>query len=363
MLPLVGSVQRYAWGSTTAIPALRGQQPDGTPQAEWWLGTHPLAPSAVVVDGVERSLISVVGQPLPYLVKVLAAAQPLSLQTHPSKAQARAGFRREEAAGISRDAPERTYRDDNHKPELLVALEPFVALCGLRHPDALAERLEHLGCPALAPVVAAARGPDGLRGAIEWLWRRSPTEASSLVEDVSRACADDTADDARWVRHLAAAYPGDVGAVVSLCCNLLHLAPGEAIFLGPGNLHAYLHGTGLEVMAASDNVLRGGLTVKHVDVDALLEVVSFAPLLDPVVRPRPVGPGRDRYEVPVDDFAVERITVAAHTEISWVATGPEILVCVAGAVGELSAGRAAVIVPGESVVLRGAGVVFRTTSG
>ncbi|MFM7537911.1 MAG: mannose-6-phosphate isomerase, class I [Acidimicrobiales bacterium] len=360
MLPLVGSVQRYDWGATDAIPALLGVPPDGTPQAEWWLGTHPVAPSRAVVDGVERSLAQVAGGPLPYLVKVLAAAAPLSLQTHPSKAQAEAGFAREDAAGIARDAPNRTYRDDNHKPELLVALEPFDALCGLRRPGPLADRLAGLACPALDPVIGALRGPDGLRTAVEWLWRRPADEAAAIARAVAGACAGRDEPDARWVVRLTKRYPDDIGAVLALCCNLVRLAPGEAIFLGPGNLHAYLHGVGVEVMASSDNVLRGGLTTKYVDVEALLEVVEFEPLDDPVIRPVALDHARQRYEVPVPDFAVERVTVTPGRPVTWTAAGPEILVVVDGSVDGLARGAAAYLSPGEVVTLVGEGVVFRT---
>jgi mannose-6-phosphate isomerase len=355
MLPLVGSVQRYAWGSPTAIPELLGVAGDGGPQAELWFGTHPGAPSRVVVDGGERPLLDVVGTPLPYLVKVLAAAAPLSLQTHPSRAQAEAGFAREEAAGIPRDAPHRTYRDDNHKPEVLCALTPFDALCGLRAPDALGALLDGLACPGLAPLLARLGRPDGLRDAIGWLWRLAPEPAASLVAEVVAACQGRDEPEARWTTRLAAAYPGDVGVVVSLCCNLVTLAPGEAIFLGPGNLHAYLSGVGVEVMAASDNVLRGGLTPKHVDVDALLEVVDFSPLPDPVLRAVD-----GRYPTPVDDFALERIAPAGGQR-AWTAEGPEILVCTEGDVGPLATGAAGYLAPGERVTLAGHGVVFRTS--
>lgn len=255
-----GVIQHYAWGDPEFIPALLGREPDGRPWAELWLGTHTNGPATM--GG--RPLADTTG-PLPYLLKVLAAAEPLSLQAHPTRAQAVAGF----AAG--------RYPDDQPKPELLMALTPFTALCGVRPPDRTIALLERLGADELAARVAA----DGPGAALHDLYRgRLP------LEPIVAACRPADGPEAALVRALADRYPGDPSVGVTLLLNHVTLAPGEAIFLGPGNLHAYLHGAGIELMAASDNVVRGGLTTKPVDVDDLLHVLDPTPLADPV---RPVA--------------------------------------------------------------------------
>jgi len=260
--PITGVVQHYAWGDRDFIPALLGRQPDGRPWAELWLGTHPNGP-ARLADG--RPLRDVTGD-LPYLLKVLAAAEPLSLQTHPTRAQAEAGF----AAG--------RYPDPHPKPELLCALTPFVAYCGVRPVDRTLALLDELGATALRAVVAA----DGPGAALEALYRgRLPV--GPVVEAATRS----ERPEARWVRDLAARYPDEPSVAATLLLNLVELAPGESIQLGPGNLHAYLRGAGIELMGPSDNVVRGGLTTKPVDVDDLLAIVDPTPLADPVVPPAP----------------------------------------------------------------------------
>ena len=265
-----GRAQHYAWGDPSSIPEMLGQAPDGQPWAEWWMGTHPLAPSTVD-DGAP--LQSVAGD-LPYLLKFMAAAQPLSLQTHPDQHQAAAGFEREEQLGIPRDSPQRLYRDPHAKPEMLCALTTFDTLCGFRPVDDTLALLHELDAHDLAALLAArGAGHDG-RGAV-----------STQI----RHCVNDRGvPEARIVRkptlvtELAATYPGDPSVVVTLLLNRVLLGPGEAVFLGPGNLHAYLRGFGVEVMSNSDNVVRGGMTVKHVDVEELLAVLDF----DPLARPR-----------------------------------------------------------------------------
>lgn len=290
-----GVVQHYAWGDPETIPRLLGLEPDGRPWAELWLGTHPRGP-ARFDDG---SLLESVSGPLPYLLKLLAAAEPLSLQTHPDARQAAAGHER----GI--------FPDPFAKPELLCALTEFEALCGLRPAAATVTLLDELGASELAGVVAA-EGPGaalrGLyRGAIGW-------------QPVIEACADDARPEARWVRVLAERYPADPSVAATLLLNRVELAPGEALRLDAGNLHAYLHGAGIELMGASDNVVRGGLTIKEVDVDELLRTVDTEPLADPVL---PTG---ERYELPAAGVALQRIDVGAEHR----ARGHELAIDLAG---------------------------------
>ncbi|MEQ1701946.1 MAG: mannose-6-phosphate isomerase, class I, partial [Ilumatobacteraceae bacterium] len=296
MRQVIGVAQHYAWGDPTAIPQLLGQPADGSPWAEWWLGTHPAAPSTIDGGG---TLASVAG-PLPYLLKLLAAGQPLSLQTHPDTATASEGFARENTAGIALDDPRRVYRDPFAKPELLCALTPFDTLCGFRPVDATEALLAEIGAIQLR----ASLYDHGLQATVAALYRGElPTE-----EDL-RACAEHSGPEAQLVTRLAAMYPADPSVLATLLLNRVRLAPGEAVFLGPGNLHAYLDGFGVEIMGASDNVVRGGLTVKHIDVEELLSVLQYEPLADPVVRPIEVEPGRWRYPTPNQPFELWRFEV------------------------------------------------------
>lgn len=297
-----GVVQHYDWGDPDFIPRWLGIEPDGRPWAELWFGTHPGAPSPLADGGM---LVDVAGE-LPYLVKVLAAAQPLSLQLHPPQHIAEAGFAREEAAGIAIDDPRRAYRDPHAKPEILCALTRFEALCGFRDPAASVALLRRIGAHRLA--VHLDR--HGLRDTVDGLYRGRVDASTTLA-----AIADSQRGRQRWLSALHARYPDDPSVVVALLLNHVLLEPGEAIFLGPGKLHAYLHGAGIEVMGGSDNVVRGGLTSKHVDVDALLELLDDTPLLDPVLRPVGIGHGRWRYPIAGAPFTLDRLDLDNDTVI------------------------------------------------
>jgi len=387
---LKNSIQPYAWGSRTAIADLLGEpRPSSLPQAELWMGAHPLAPSRIVRDGREMSLSDAVksdpekeigpralaehGPLLPFLLKVLAADQPLSLQAHPDARQARDGFAREEAAGVARDAPERNYRDPFPKPELLCALTPFDALCGFRPAAEALALVDALGTPALSPVAERLRrrGSAGLREAFTFLVTLPPAARPPLVEATVAAAArarnGPFAEAFALTGRLAALYPDDPGVVIALLVRLVRLSPGEALYLPAGNLHAYLHGVAVEIMASSDNVLRGGLTPKHVDAEELLRVLRFSEEPVPLVRPRPGGPGEEVYSTPAREFELSRIQVA-RAGFDAGAVGPEILLCQAGEVAALShSGRlalprgASAFVPASTgrYRLEGEGVVFR----
>lgn len=351
-------VRGYAWGSRSVIARLQGRAvPSPGPEAELWVGAHPAGPSTIEATGVPLAariaaapdellsppVVARFGPRLPYLLKLLAADAPISLQAHPDAARAAAGYAAEEAAGVPRDARHRRYVDPYHKPELLVAVTEFRALCGFRDPIASAELLAGLGVSALAPVVAELRAGD-LAGAVcRLLTIRGGHggEGEALVAEVAAAAAG--RPEYALVTDLAEAYPGDAGGIVALLLHLVTLAPGEAIFMPAGNLHTYLSGTGVEVMAASDNVLRGGLTPKPVDVPELLRVLRFEPLPDPVRRPVPVSPGVETWPVPVADFALYRVRVGTGggagtpgagtpgtAELSL--PGPRTVLCLAGEV-------------------------------
>jgi mannose-6-phosphate isomerase len=287
-----GVVQHYAWGDPGFIPSLLGVEPDGEPWAELWIGTHPSGP-ATLDDG--RPLGDVAGD-LPYLLKVLAVAEPLSLQAHPNAEQARDGY----ARGI--------YPDPNAKPELLCALTEFDALCGIRPIDATLALLHELGLHELglhelglhelgpaADSLADELASDGPRAVLTALYAGT-IDPRPIID----ACATSSRPEAIWVTRLADRYPDDPSVVATLLLNLVRLGPGEALRVGPGTLHAYLHGAAIELMGPSDNVVRAGLTHKPVDVDELLRIVDPTPLADPVVT----GDGRYRLN---DDVGLARL--------------------------------------------------------
>ncbi|MFI5485755.1 mannose-6-phosphate isomerase, class I [Micromonospora echinaurantiaca] len=382
---LYGPIKDYAWGSRSAIAELQGRPaPSDGPEAELWLGAHPGAPATVDREGARVSLAELLraepghwlgapvvdrfGARLPFLLKVLAADAPLSLQAHPDAEQARAGH----AADAVRTDGHRNYVDPYHKPELLVALSPFEALCGFRDPAVSAAALATFGVRELEPVVAALRaGPAGLRDAVELLLTWPRAECAGLLSAVRGSGV--TGPDAELARDLATAYPGDPGALVALLLNRVRLAPGEGIWMPAGNMHAYLRGTGVEIMAASDNVLRGGLTPKHVDVPELLRVLRFEVLADPVVTPRAVAPGVVCWPVPVDDFALHRVTVDPEVpEVTLALTGPRVVLCCGGKLVvddgsgavKLGPGRAAVgSAAGGPLVVTGTGHAYVATAG
>ncbi|MBL8919331.1 MAG: mannose-6-phosphate isomerase, class I [Myxococcaceae bacterium] len=377
MLRLENVVQPYAWGSVTAIPRLLGLPGTGAPQAELWLGAHPLAPSkvngrsleVVIADDPRAALgdqvVARFGERLPFLLKVLAAARPLSLQAHPSLAQARAGFEREESAGVPLTAPQRNYKDPNHKPELLCALTPFRALCGFRRAADSRALLSGLGVPALAPLLATLDA-RGLGAAFDHLMTTSAQDRGPLVASVAQACATSPVrgfePECANAVALEREYPGDVGVIGALLLNLVTLKPGEALALGAGNLHAYLEGTGVELMANSDNVLRGGLTPKHVDVAELLGVLDFHD--GPVTVVTPVGTPEAVYPTAFPDFRLSRVDVRGAVTLPRL--GPDVLLCTAGVVTanrlELSRGGS-VFAPFSDgpLELSGEGTLYRAT--
>ncbi len=326
----------YAWGSVGEISALLGHAASASREAELWLGAHPGSPSRVVgsdetlldiVDRIDTGIdagidAGIVDGRLPFLLKVLAAGAPLSLQAHPTAEQAAAGFARENAAGIALDAPSRNYKDAHPKPELIYAIsERFDALCGFRQNvevleviDRLAELCRADGRDTFAgwrELVAAA---PTLRPAFEWLITRGDGVDELLAALVTTARAHPTEFD--LVVELADAYPGDPGIAIALMLNRVSLSPGEALYLPAGNIHAYLRGLGIELMTSSDNVLRGGLTPKHIDVSELLSVLDFTSVGVPYLTGVTVAPGITRFAPAGADFALTRIDGDAKVLIS-----------------------------------------------
>jgi mannose-6-phosphate isomerase len=346
MRQVTGVVQHYLWGDTTFIPDLLGLPADGRPCAELWLGTHRGGPA--ILEG-DQSLYGVSGD-LPYLLKVLAAAEPLSLQTHPTRAQAEAGFAREERDGPAVDAPNRIYRDAHPKPELICALTPFDALCGFRPVAATVALLERIGASDLARRLHSNGLDETVRALYTHQLPIDPTVAACTA-DVAQ-----TVPEAALVARLAVAYPNDPSVVVTLLLNRLCLQPGEALFLSPGNLHAYLHGAGVEIMGASDNVVRGGLTSKHIDVDELLSVLDITVLDDPRTVPSEVAPGSWRFDTPDTPFRLWRHDVDG--ELHHTAVGRELMLCTSGTTDLLERGQTVYLAQHERITLRGTATIF-----
>ncbi len=394
---LRNTIQPYDWGSTTAIPSLLGMEnPAAIPEAELWMGAHPKAPSRLVEDGARepRAVIAggeaessgapslldfVAADPervlgpacsrasqarLPFLFKVLAASRALSIQAHPDSRQAREGFERENALGVPLQAPERNYRDPSHKPEIICALSPFWGMCGFRPAGEIAEELAGLGAPSLAPLAEhLRRSPDaeGLRSFLRALLERDAAGAREIVGEAVGACGrrSDPGSRAAWVVRIAREFPGDIGALAPLYLNLVRLAPGEAMFLPAGVLHAYLEGVGVELMANSDNVLRGGLTSKHVDVPELLSILVFRGGAPEVLRPKAAGEAVEVYRAPTGEFRLSRVAVRAGAVLDGRdRPSLEIFICVQGA-GELQGAQPLRFAKGDSFVVPQAAAPYR----
>jgi mannose-6-phosphate isomerase len=382
-----GVTQHYAWGSPTAIPHLLGTAPDGRPHAELWFGAHPGGPSRAPQLGTSlaeliaadprlllgRAVVSRFGPRLPFLLKVLAAQRCLSIQVHPTRTQAEEGYAAEDRAGVPLDSPMRNYRDSNHKPELLCALTDFQALCGFRPPAETGRLLAALGLGELSVLRALLAGGDGLRAAFTYLLTLpDPQPLAAAVARHAAQLMGEWAPLASAIALIADDFPGDVGVVLALLLNHVRLRPGEAIYVPAGNVHAYLRGTGVEIMASSDNVLRCGLTDKHVDVAELCKITDFSTLAEP--RWAAVGtPGGERFEVPVADFALTRVELAERVPPA-ASGGPSIVLCTAGQISietggddpplRLAPGHAAFVsAAGPGYRLAGGGTAFVATPG
>ena len=392
---LKNPIQNYAWGSRTAIAELCGQPtPSDQPQAEMWMGAHPKAPSQLMLAGRTATLADLIkdapevilgpetahrfADRMPFLFKVLAAAEPLSLQAHPDKEQARSGFARENRLGIPIDAPHRNYRDDSHKPEIICALTPFWGLNGFRSPDAIAEDLSAYGPRTLASLVARLETHDtarALRDFFTALLEIPDKHKNEVIDEVTASARqkEGRPPAADWVLRLQRAYPGDIGFLAPLFLNLVCLSPGQAMNLAAGQLHAYLEGVGIELMANSDNVLRGGLTPKHVDVGELTRVLRFNPSEPRILAAHTEDARAGIYATDTEEFYLARIDVSAgHDFVAASRRSVEILLVIEGRVTFLveDAAPDLTIGKGESVLvpaclpgysIRGDGQLFRAS--
>ncbi|QDB78440.1 mannose-6-phosphate isomerase, class I [Georgenia sp. 311] len=379
MRRVFGVPRAYAWGSASAIHDLVGSEPDGTPLAELWFGAHPSAPARTAEDGSDlRSLITEdpegtlgydvlarFGPQLPYLLKLIAPQRPLSLQVHPDLRRAQERFAAENAAGVALDSPVRNYRDPNHKPELVFALTTFEALCGFRAPRRAAELLAGLDAPVARSLHTALRAdptPSGMRTAFTALLHESTRPGPEEVEQVVAACRERAAQGSPSPRadgivcRLAEEYPHDPGVVASLLLNPVTLQPGDSLFVPAGGVHAYLSGLGVEVMASSDNVLRAGLTSKHVDVAEVLDCVDY--VAAPPIRIAPeVFHGATRvFYAPVDDFELSVTTLAegdcADGPRPLPGRGPRVLLCLEGSLAVSGETRGLTLDRGHAAFVR-----------
>jgi len=326
---LRNQIKHYEWGSTELIPRLLGVAGDGRPWAELWMGSRSGSSSLVSLPAGEASLGELIaGDPrhylgektaerydaLPFLFKLIAAEKPLSIQAHPNLAQAREGYERENKAQVSHNAPNRNYRDPNHKPEIICALTPFTGMCGFRSPGEIQRLFSvFLDAPALVregfiPLLRALEIPDqnsALQTFLGLLFGLSLPVREALTEFILSTHGSGKAEGREWVlmREFARQYPGDPSVIAPLYLVVFDLEPGEAIFLKDGVPHSYIHGFGVELMTNSDNVLRGGLTPKHIDVPELMKVLDFNPVKLQILRPEP-GASCFTYPSPCAEFSL-----------------------------------------------------------
>jgi mannose-6-phosphate isomerase len=346
-------IQNYAWGSETFIPQLTGESaPEKVPQAELWMGTHPKAPSLVWHDGewvplpklirenpegvLGKSAANKFSNRLPFLFKVLAAERPLSIQAHPNRDQARQGFARENRLKVPLNAPHRNYKDDNHKPEIICALTPFWALIGFREFEDIIVLTDRIEASSFRDRVTDSCGQanhESLRRLFTGLVTMDGDDQRRMVAEVVESCEKYAGADKafEWTVKLNRAYAGDIGVLSPLFMKIARLEPGEAMYISSGQLHSYLEGAGIELMANSDNVLRGGLTPKNIDVPELLEILDFSSNKRCLLNPERGMNNERLYRCPAEEFILSEISLNEGD----VFVGPkersvEIMICTEG---------------------------------
>jgi len=356
----------YAWGSRDGLAALQGRPPASEPEAELWMGAHPHAASVLddceiaerldhLVDADPLGVLGAEvrarwGGRLPFMLKVLSAAEPLSLQVHPDAARAAAGFAAEEAAGIDRSASPRTFRDPNAKPELLVAVSDFDALIGFRAPDDIAASLAELEIDSLQGTIERLRAGSAPGEEFLRLLRWPAESARDLVARVEAAASRSTSTVAEWLPRLARSYPADPAVAGVLFLNHVRLSPAQGVFVAPGQIHAYLRGIGVEALASSDNVVRAGLTVKHVAVEQLESVLHLNAARPPVVEPVRSGGAVEAWPVPASEFELLRVRLDG-TRAELPVAGPAIILCLTGAAEFAGNDRSLSLRQGESAFI------------
>lgn len=368
-------IQDYAWGSKEYLQKLTKTESDG-PLAELWMGVHPKAESLVEKEIGQWDSLSeliksqpeqTIGDPLmqrfgnlPFLFKLLAAGEPLSIQAHPSKSQAEEGFRKEEEAGIPIDGYKRNYKDDNHKPEIVCALTPYWAMKGFRAPDEIRVNfLPWLPEEAVPLLFSNDQGEDQeqLKSFFKALMNLKGLLKETVLERAVKWSSSRDSDACRWVGKLNDKYPGDLGILSPLYLNTICLQPGEALYLPAGELHAYLQGFGVELMANSDNVLRGGLTPKYMDVPELLKTLTFQCEPPQVLTPRSLPDGSGIYDTRSEEFQLININLTGNVSAIHLEAGypVSILVVTEGSITVKQDDSVLTIVAGESCFLSKSG--------
>jgi mannose-6-phosphate isomerase len=351
---LENRIQEYSWGSNSFIPKLLGElSPAKRPMAEMWMGTHPGGPSMAVYKNERVPLEKLIGENpsgilgdsiarkfsnrLPFLFKVIAMARPLSMQAHPNREQAKAGFLRENMGKKPMDRGDRNYRDDNHKPELICALRPLWALKGFRDAEEIIDIMERLGVDAELPAAEILRkqpGAEGLRGFFIALMDIERDRRQNLFGGIVAKIEDSglSSPEYEWIKRLSREYPGDMGVISPLFLNLVRLHPTGAMYIHPGELHSYLEGAGLELMANSDNVIRGGLTYKHIDPPELISILDFNPRIPDILTPEGIDGPEKFYPVSAEEFMLSVISLRGKGETyeSRGSRGAEIMICTDG---------------------------------
>lgn len=373
LFKLENVIQNYAWGSKTALQSLFGvENTKQQPQAEIWMGAHPNGSSTIFIDGQKSLLASAIDvnpkfwlgekfesyeSQLPFLVKILAAEQPLSIQVHPSKVAAKHGFEKENRLGLAIDAPERNFKDSNHKPELIYAITPYLAMNGFRDLQVIHKLFSAAILPSLNDILApflAIPTKETLQQLFSTILQMDEAKKTRVVKELlnfepTQEEDVEVIDAFRLIAELAKLYPCDVGLFSPLFLNVVELQPGEAMFLFAETPHAYLKGVGVEVMANSDNVLRAGLTPKYIDVPALLANTKFESIKVSDLRMQPYQEGnRSVYPIPVDDF---KFDIIREGEFENVVSSPEILLCIDGNVEICSSQNRVSLTAGESVII------------
>ncbi len=367
---LINQVQKYSWGSVDYIPNLLGVNQSKEHWAELWMGDHPRAPSSVIMDSGNISLGQLIsrqpneilgkdsnrfGNHLPFLFKVLSAESPLSIQAHPDKAQAEAGFLDENSRSVPLNAFERNYKDDNHKPEIICALTPFTAMCGFRDFDEIKSNFFKLNSTVFEECLLPLFLVDDdkiIKYFFASLMSLEPLDLSKLIVNAIIWAEDDNSIEAKLIKEFAALYNNDPGILAPLFLNVYVLSPGEALYQGPRELHAYVKGTGIELMANSDNVLRGGLTPKHVDLDELLKVLNFKSAQKGVLKPIKKGSGQFEYITPSDEFSLRYLNVdGKNSVVVDNRKSIEILICISGKADFTSKEGTITIKKGDSLLV------------
>ncbi len=372
---ITGKVQHYDWGGNVFIPSLTGIKTDGEPAAEYWLGTHPLAPAMVEADDSKLSLTDFLrngNHSLPYLLKILDVKEMLSIQAHPDKATAEKGFAKENAAGIPADAPDRNYKDANHKPELMVALDDFWLLHGFRQEAEIIDMLSAF--ETFAPLVELLKH-EGLQVLYAHVMSMKESDLDKTLTPVIEAIrlenlesGFDKSDTRYWIARAAARYASgtlDRGLFSIFLLNLVHLKPFQGVYQPAGVLHAYLEGQNVEIMSNSDNVLRGGLTSKHVDINELISIVHFDSIVPEIIEPDEKGcykTGAPDFELYVYKSNTENTFTSRTSEI-FIATDGNAVIKTNGHSSTIQKGESVLLLPGNQVLLttNETGIIFRAT--